>query len=340
MCPQLYLLSYLLGIPQNDNKKAEMGTIVHKVMECLAAAKLALQNNEDSFIDDVAGTVHIKPDMVYTDNFVDFLFEKSFRYYSEKSTNEYSEKDRKVMHAWTYRPLHILNGAFDPRNRDILYPEFRFDFEIDEPWAEYEYKMPDGEIVQGKLALKGTIDLVTKMSEGVYESVDWKTGQRLDWNSNKPWPQNIKTYEKLVTDPQLRMYHYALHHSFPDAKQFIPSIYYINDHGTKMKPVPGGIFTMAYEKDDIEETKDMIRKRFEIIKSTNRPQLVKTWKCTSFCHFGKTPHRSGKINPKTGAPYTICEYVSQRNREVGIEQVMKEELHVGHKIGNYKPPGT
>lgn len=340
MCEQQYFLSYTLGIPQKDNKKAEMGTVVHKVMEGLAAAKYALQKGEYRFTDDVMGEVDFKEDMLYSDNFVDYLFDKSFKYYTEKSPNEFTEADRKLMRIWTFKPLRLLDGSFDPRNRDIVAPELHFDFEIDEPWAEYEYEMPHGGIEKGKLALKGTIDLVTKVGENVYESIDWKTGQRLDWASLKPWPHNIKSYEKLMVDPQLRIYHYALHHKFPDAEQFIPTIYYINDHGTKAKPVIGGVYSMAFEKDTIDETKEMIRHRFEKIKKTARPQLVKSWKCRSFCHYGKTAHPSGEIDPRTGAPYTICEYVARKTRELGIDKVVKDYIHPGHSIGNYKAPGT
>jgi len=340
LCPQQYFLAYLLGIPQKENKKAEMGTIVHKVLECLAHAKKAIQDNSLSFTDEVTGEVHIKEDMIYRDSFVEYLFDKSYRYYSERSPNTFDEKDRKKILEWTFKPLNTVNGAFDPRNRDIVQPEFHFDFEIDEPWAAYEYKMPDGTLLKGQLALKGTIDLVTKLDDGIYESIDWKTGQRLDWASNRPWPHNIKTFDKLIFDPQLRIYHYALHKYFADAQQFIPTICFINDHGTKSKPVPGGIFSMAYEKNDIPQTLDMIRKRFEVIKATSRPQLVRTWKCDRFCHFGMTPHKSGEIDPRTGQPYTICEYIARRVRNVGIDQVVREEKDELHTIGHYKPPGT
>ena len=340
MCPQQYFLSYVLGIPQKGNKKAEMGTIVHKVMEALAKAKKAVQDGESYFVDEVYGEVRFKEDIMYTDSFVEYLFDKSYRYYTERSENSFDEKDRLKILDWTYKPLRKVNGIFDPRNLNILKPELHFDFEIDEDWANYEYKMADGSTLTGKLAMKGTIDLVSTVDEGIYESLDWKTGQRIDWGSRKDWPHNIKTFEKLMVDPQLRIYHYALHHLYPEAKQFIPTIYFLNDHGTRKKPVPGGAFTMAYTKNDIEETKAMIKERFEVIKSTKRPQLVKSWKCTSFCHFGKTAHRSGQINPRTGDPYTICEYIAKRNREVGLDQVIAEETHGTHNVGLYQSPGA
>lgn len=340
MCPQQYFLSYILGIPQKPNKKAEMGTVVHKVMEGLAAAKYALQQNIFVFNDEVFGEVNFTEGMLYSDNFVDHLYEMSHNYYTTRSPNEYTEKDKKTMREWTFKPLRMLNGAFDPRNRDVVAPELHFDFEIDEPWADYEFEMPDGNILKGKLAMKGTIDLVTRVGDEIYESIDWKTGQRLDWGSRKDWPHNIKSFEKLMVDPQLRIYHYALHHKFPNAVQFIPTIYFINNHGTKAKPVTGGVFSMAYEKDDIYKTKEMIRRKFEEIKATARPQLVRTWKCRSFCHYGKTAHPSGEIDPRTLAPYSICAYVAKRTRESGLLQVMREETAPGHSVGKYQAPGA
>ena len=60
-----------------------------------------------------------------------------------------------------------------------------------------------------------------------------------------------------------------------EAKQIVPSIYFIND---------GGPFTMAYDDSDIEATKEMLKKRFEKIKEVVRPQLLtgyNRWKCNT-----------------------------------------------------------
>ena len=43
MCPQAYYMTYVLGHQSPSGQAAEKGTIVHKVMECLAQAKLAHQ---------------------------------------------------------------------------------------------------------------------------------------------------------------------------------------------------------------------------------------------------------------------------------------------------------
>ena len=46
MCEQQYFLEYVLGYRSPSNKKADKGTIVHKVLEILAGIKLSQQNKE------------------------------------------------------------------------------------------------------------------------------------------------------------------------------------------------------------------------------------------------------------------------------------------------------
>ena len=81
---------------------------------------------------------------------------------------------------------------FDPRNRNILYPEQQFDIVINKPWAKYSYDTKDGKL-EGNLAIKGTIDLITQPNKDTLEIVDWKTGRRLNWATGEE-----KTQEKLV----------------------------------------------------------------------------------------------------------------------------------------------
>ena len=246
MCPHAYYLTYVLGHQSPSGQAAEKGTIVHKVMECLAAAKLSHQNSEDSF-------------------------------------------------------------------------------EIDEPWAKYSYVAPDGTKLDGSLSMKGTIDLITEERPSVYEVIDWKTGRRLDWATGKE-----KDFKRLTTDPQLRIYHYALSKMYPDIDQFIMTIYFIKD---------GGPYTLAFTKDDMQDTLDMIRKRFEEIRDCHTPRLKKSWKCTKICHFGKNAHSSGIIDPETGEPFTICEYVAQKIRKEGLDLSLAEDMSPGHKFDYYQAPG-
>jgi CRISPR/Cas system-associated exonuclease Cas4 (RecB family) len=326
MCPHAYYLTYVLGHQSPSGQAAEKGTIVHKVMECLAQAKLAHQEGKDHYMDEHFGKMDASDhDHVYSDKFVDELVDKSFEYYTVNSKHHYAPRHYKHCKEWSYQAITHCDGAFDPRKRDIVAPEGSFDFEIEEPWAEYSYDLPDGTKLEGRLSMKGTIDLITQVRTGVYEVIDWKTGRRLDWATGQE-----KTFKKLTTDPQLRIYHYALSKMYPDIDQFIMTIYFIKD---------GGPYTLAFTRDDIEETKEMLRKRFESIRDSKVPQLKKSWKCTKICHFGKTDHPSGIINPETGSPFTICEFVAKKIRSKGIDVSITEDISPGHKFDYYQAPG-
>ena len=326
MCPHAYYLTYVLGHQSPSGQAAEKGTIVHKVMECLAQAKLAHQQNEGTINDDALGFMDVSDfEYVYSNDFVDELVNLSYEHYTKDSKHHYTPRHYKHCKEWSYQAITHCNGAFDPRSRDIVAPEGSFDFEVDEPWAQYSYDLPDGTKLDGRLSMKGTIDLITQVRPGVYEVIDWKTGRRLDWATGKE-----KTFRKLTTDPQLRIYHYALSKMYPEIDQFIMTIYFIKD---------GGPYTLAFTKDDIEDTKQMIKNRFEEIRDSNVPQLKKSWKCTKICHFGKNEHPSGIINPDTGAPFTICEFVAKKIRTKGMNVSLAEDISPGHQFDYYEAPG-
>ena len=327
MCPHAYYMTYVLGHQSPSGMAAEKGTIVHKVMECLAHTKLAHQKGEGTINDDALGFMDVSDfEYVYSNDFVDELVNLSYEHYTSKSDHHYTPRHFKDCKKWSYEAITYCEKAFDPRNRNIVAPEGSFDFEIDEPWAKYEYSLEDGRVLSGNLSMKGTIDLITEVRPGVYEVIDWKTGRRLDWATGQE-----KTFKKLTTDPQLRIYHYALTKMYPDIDQFIMTIYFIKD---------GGPYTLAFTKDDLSDTMEMLKSRFEEIKRTNRPRLVKSWKCTKFCHFGKTSHCSGEIDPRTGNPYTICEFVAKKVRNKGIEISMKEDVAANHDFDYYHAPGS
>ena len=324
-------MRYVLGIPDtNYSNKTEKGTIVHKALEGLALGKQAIQNDLLDFKDDVLGDVDCRN--LYGEDFLTKMVRISYDHYVTKSTFKYTPKDFKDCVEWATHAVEFRNGSFDPRNLDIIEPELRFDFTIDEPWAEYDFITPDGNRIVGNLALKGTIDIVDRISPDVIESVDWKTGQRRCWNSG-----GIKTYEKLCVDPQLRLYHYALSKLFPDVSHFIPTIFHLRTE--KAIPFNRGPRTMSYNDEDIKETEKFLRKRFEVIKACTRPRLSKSWKCTTICGYGREKHPSGKIDPKTGSPYTICQYIADKNAKCGMDVVVLEDTYPGHEVGFYQNPG-
>jgi hypothetical protein len=330
MCEQQYFLEYVLGHRSPSNKKADKGTICHKALEILAHIKLAIQNGESSTTDDVIGKIKVN-------NYnLDTIIEQVYKHYStEFKHHEWELKDYKDCHKWVHKALIDHNGAFDPRSRHIIQPEQHFDIVIDKPWADYEYETKDG-LLKGKLAIKGTIDLITKVNDNTLEIIDWKTGKRLDWATGQE-----KTLEKLYKDPQLKIYHYALSNLYPEYDHIIMSINFIND---------GGAFSMCFDKSDLASTEDLIRKKFEEIKKCKKPKLNKSWKCTKLCHFGKTTFENTDMLPiieyrdnqvcKPGQCMTKCEQIKYEIELKGIKNVVDEYTREGYTVGKYKAPGS
>ena len=60
MCEQQYFIEYVLGIRSPSNKKADKGTIVHKVLEILACIKQAQQDGINKLNDDAIGSISVK----------------------------------------------------------------------------------------------------------------------------------------------------------------------------------------------------------------------------------------------------------------------------------------
>jgi hypothetical protein len=323
-----YFIEYNLGMRSPSNKKADKGTICHKVLEILAHIKLCEQNNLAVYDDDILGPININQYNLKS------ITEDVYNYYSAQfKHHEWELKDYKDCHSWVQKAITEHNGTFDPRSRDILQPEQHFDIEIKKKWAYYKYPK---ENLEGYLAIKGTIDLITKVNESTIEIIDWKTGKRLDWATGQE-----KTFEKLQNDPQLRMYHYAVSKIYPEYDHVMVSINFIND---------GGAFTICYDKSDLAKTEDMLRIKFDVIKNTTVPQLNKSWKCNKLCHFGKTTFENSSILPiveyrnnqicQIDNPMTKCEQIKHDIDIKGMDRVIDEYQTPGYTVGKYKAPGS
>ena len=330
MCEQQYFLEYVLGWRGPSGQKADKGTIVHKVLEILAVLKKASQDNQNIINDDIVGELDIN-------NYdLDQIIDNVYDHYSKSTQHhKWTNKDLTDCRNWVYKAINFNDGMFDPRNRNILCPEQHFDFEIKKSWSKYEFDTVDGKL-EGYLALKGTIDLITMVNDNTIEIIDWKTGKRLDWATGKE-----KTQEKLEQDPQLRIYHYAISKLYPNIDHIIFSIYFIND---------GGPFSICFDKSDLLATEEMLRQKFQTIKNTKRPKLNKTWMCNKLCHFGKTTFENTSIKPEMeyrdgqlcskNAVMTKCEQVKHDLELYGIDNVIPIYKHPNHSFGKYKAPGS
>lgn len=331
LCEQQYFIEYVLGMRGPSNKKADKGTITHKVLEILADIKKNKQENNLIFLDDVVGNININN--YYLDNIIDIVY----KYYTNQfNHHEWKPVDFIDCRDWVYKAIECNNGMFDPRNRDILSPEQHFDIAIEKPWAKYSYNTSEG-LLEGYLGLKGTIDLITRIDDTTLEVIDWKTGKRLDWATGKE-----KTHEKLQNDPQLMIYHYAISKIFPSFNNIIVTIYFIND---------GGPFSIMFDKKDLPRTEEMLRNKFDIIKKTRKPRLNKTWMCNKLCHFGKTSfshadnvlpileYRDNQVCQKD-SPMTKCEQIKHDIEVNGMDAVVEQYKMPTHSFAKYKAPGS
>jgi ATP-dependent helicase/DNAse subunit B len=300
-CQQKYFLSYVLKLNSPANVSAERGTITHKALELLAEYKLAQQKGQDHFIDDQFGRFFLK------DFSPDVAMDISFPYFAAK-TPEYNwdAGDEKICRKLMWDALLFNDGMFSPLKREIVSAEQYFDFEIKKDWARYNYTI-DGKELSGYLSLKGTIDLVVKSDNGI-ELIDWKTGKdRYDWGKGKE-----KTYEDLKNDPQLRIYHYALNHLYPNEKETLVTIFYI----AAKDPI-----TLNFTKQDLIKTEKMLQKRFNEIRANNSPRLIyPDWKCTKLCWFGKNDFDGEASSYRD----SICNSINKEMMKIGLDKVVKK----------------
>jgi ATP-dependent helicase/DNAse subunit B len=302
ICPHKYYLEYVLGIRPPSGKAADKGTIVHKALEVLAQVSLCRASGATSYVDEAFGLVDINQVTP------DWATQAAWDFYTPDSPHiEWEKKDLDDCLKWTNKAITFNDGRYDPRNLDIIAQEQRFNFEIDEPWAHYDYTLDDGTRLVGQLGIKGTIDLITrnKYGQGIVEIIDWKTGQRKDW-SKEGWEK--KTYEDICHDPQLCLYHYAACRLYPDAEEIWITIYYIND---------GGPYSVCFCKEDLAYTEKMLSKKFNEIRDTTVPFLNVGRKCTGFCHFGKTMSTQDPSK-------TVCQFFADQVRTKGIEATTHE----------------
>lgn len=365
-CQMQYFITYVLGWSSPSGQKAEQGTIVHKVLECLASMKKSIQSDPNclSIEDEHLGLIHfsekallerikltdskvdevnksrrnkqtyISPGFIKSghervgEKLVEEIFERSFDHYTSKSIHKWQPAHRRDCLNYVWMALDYKKGIFDPRLRDIVDTEPHFDIEIDRPWAKFDYVTPTGEEISGNLAIKGTIDLITRVDDGILEIVDWKTGQRLDW-ANKSRSRDIpkKTYEKLCKDPQLMLYYYASKHLYPDEKHIMATMFFVRD---------GGAFSVCLEDLHMEELENMLEHRYREIRNSVNPKLISPnhadMKCKYLCAFAKNKFANSDLD-------NMCHHVRNEIDEKGIDFVTLQYTKPGHKIGNYEAPG-
>ena len=324
-CQLQYFMTYVLGHYSPSGKKADLGTITHAVFETLAICKKRTQAKKlkkMKVTQEPLGDFSFGEEELYTDAFVYNVLNRSFDYYKSNCThNQFNSKDYDFCEKMVWDTLGYNNGQFDPRNRTIIDTEPHFDIPINEPWAKFSFEGPDGPI-EGNLAIKGTIDLITELPDRTIEVIDWKTGQRLDWATGER-----KDYDKLMKDTQLLLYYYAISKIYPKYSNIIMTIFFCRD---------GGPFSLAFDNDDMKEFLETLRKTFQEIITNQNPKPVSyersSFKCQKLCHYYKTNW--------PGTETTMCHHVENQLYKIGMVETVKTCSRPGFVIGTYKDPGA
>lgn len=358
MCSHKAYIIYSLGYQSEPNIKTVNGTTVHACLERLAILKKKFQETKEDSVtieDEVVGKItvnrndFIKPYKlsddevdearksmsaisIYKDcqkpyygqvrlgvDFVEELTKRCYDYYTSKSPHKFTASHLRDCRNFVWLELDWNKGMFDPRLRKIVEPERRFDLEITEPWAAYDY-MVKGKRLKGNLCLKGTVDLITEVDEDTIEVIDYKTGQRYNWGTKKE-----KTYEDLCRDKQLMMYYYALRQLYPQYKNIMFTIFFMRD---------GGPFTLTFTNKDMDKIYKTIKDTFLDVKANELPVLRdptrQVMECAKFCDFSKI-QKGGK---------SLCEYIHNRLKTDGMQKTTDEEMLDNFTFGVYSEPGT
>jgi len=310
LCEMSYYLQYNLNIPQKPNPRTTYGSITHKSLELLALRKLAEQNNLSEFDADDFGILKVS-DTTYKN-----VLALSFEYYKNLEQPDFGKSDYDECKRVFELAINNNGGMFNPLNLNVFRAEQTFDFELPYEWAKYKYKMPDGQIIEGQLSCKGTVDLIVKEDSNTLSYLDYKTGARKDWATGKE-----KDYDALMKDKQLWLYFIALNKLFPEYKNIIMSIFFIKD---------GGVFTLPFSKDDIPKAEQTLREYFAKIRFAQVPKLRNDYVCRSFCYFGK--------NKQPGTDKTICNYYHNKIKSQGILNTILTDGDVS-KLSQYGSGG-
>ena len=329
-CEMQYFITYVLGHQSKSGKKAELGTMAHKVMEVLAGLKKYQQDNSRARIlivnDDALGEVKFPKKSLMTTKIVDELIAMSIEAYADKSHHKFYRSDKEDVSntVWTF--LKHSDGMFDPRLRNIHHPEPHFDIPIEEDWAKFEYEI-NGKMIQGRLAIKGTIDLVTLINDDTIEVIDWKTGRRMDWATGEE-----KDYKKLENDAQLLLYFYAISKLYPEFPNRIMSIFFYKNKEGDVDPAP---FSLCFGPEDEKRFLEMLKERVTEIRNNVKPKPVDStrtnFKCKYLCHYHK--------NNWPGTEDSMCIHIEKHLKKHGMEKTVEDCTREGFDIGYYSAPG-
>ena len=262
-----------------------MGNIVHKACEVIGLRKKAAQDGKKFYDDKDFGRIFDKTTSGQ-------IMNMAFNHY--KDNEPHLNLTNEELLACTKWFDTVLNSEYNPANLKIVDAERYFEFDLNEPRFKYDFVYGDKEY-KGFLRVRGTIDLVVDNGDGIYEIVDLKTGSNMNWATRRK-----KGFKDLQNDFQLKLYYWAARKVYPEAKQILVTINFINS---------GGATTISFSDNEVEAVENELYHHMQEVK--NRNHIVLNTLACSFCPFYKETH---KEDPSK----TICEFYQDRIKKTGM----------------------
>lgn len=324
-CAHKSYLIYNIGLSERGNPRTNFGTATHKAFELLAQRKLAEQKNETFIENDIFAEKFPISDIT-----IESAFDMAWDFCSKSMDyHEWPVEDKKKFYKLYTKALNFRNGQYNPLKLNVIAPELFFDFELEEPWAKYDY-MIDGEKVSGYLRIRGTIDFITRDEDGFIRFADYKSGKMVDWNVGEWHKPKPKAYDDFPDDFQLLLYYFVMRRFYPN-EDILGTIYYLQD----------GPYDIHFDEYSYGKALKRIKEFVEKFRSIQVPQLTKhlgntaenfyNKKKCSWCDFNK---QSDKYHPQK----TICEYFKDEIVNLGIDKVTEKHI-IKERVLNYTSGG-
>lgn len=161
----------------------------------------------------------------------------------------------------------VLNDPYyNPYKIKVIDSERWFALEM--PGDEWRCLDADGK--EHQFTVRGYIDLVHEIDRETIEIVDWKTGSRKEFYTQKPIDEDV-----LIREFQPRLYHLAAYFLYPKYKNILITFYYTND---------GGPITIALSQDDLSMTIASLHRFLTTVKRDTLMRRNRWWTC-KMCSF-------------------------------------------------------
>jgi ATP-dependent helicase/DNAse subunit B len=248
-CPFQYWLNHVLGLDSPSGKAALQGNIVHQVLEWMGQLVAKGKTIDPHWLLDWAWDMHVAANP-----------QVEIRRETRRGESADFRFCRESLDKVLRHPI------YDPRRLKVIGTEVRLDLSLPgELW-----QLRDGK----QFRVTGYMDLVHEASADTIEVVDWKTGRRQDFNT-----QREKDFYDLMRDVQPRLYHLAATQMYPQYPNVLVTFYYIND---------GGPISLPFTADDLAPTLGSVWRFFDTVRRDQQINRSRTWRCTRFCHYGRT----------------------------------------------------